>query len=170
MYDDFVIHLEGLKVGVHSFKFLLDNTFFKSLEFSLIKGGAVEFNVELNKRERMMNLDVVANGQVEMDCDRCGEMMNFPVNFRESTIVKFGEEEFVDAGIWEIPTTQKDLDVTHFLYESICVQLPTKVTHDEAVKGEECDQETIQRLDALQSGSREKKEIDPRWEALNKLK
>ena len=170
MYDDFIIHLEGLKIGVHRFKFLLDDTFFKGLDFSLIKGGKVEFEVDLDKRERVMNLITKGEGVLELDCDRCGDLMHFPLEFEENTVVKFGEEEFVDAGIWEIPSKNKDLDISHFLYESVCLQLPAKITHDEAIAEESCDEESISRLNALQGGNNETKEMDPRWEALNKLK
>lgn len=170
MYDDFVIHLEGLKVGKHKLKFLLDNAFFGALDFSLIEEGKVEIEAILDKKERMIELHVEGKGVVVLTCDRCAEAMNYPLDFTTKTIVKYGEEEFVDEGIWEIPTGDKELNLSHFFYETVCLQLPGRVTHDDSSDGKKCDKEVLKKLEELTVGNKTDNNIDPRWAALNKLK
>ena len=108
------------------------------------------------------------NGYIELNCDRCGEEFDFPLNFEDETILKYGEESFIDEGVWVIESTAKDLDVKHFLYESICLSIPGKVTHDDS-DDKNCDENMLNKLENF-SDNNDNTEVDPRWAALNKLK
>lgn len=168
MYNDFVIHLESLKSGDHSFKFLLDTAFFESIEYSMVRKGEVIAELTLTKKDRLCELQFEYNGFIELNCDKCGGEFNFPVYFEDETILKYGEESFIDEGVWVIENTAKEVDVKHFLYESICLSIPSKVSHEDN-DDENCDEKVLEKLENL-SDSNDNKEIDPRWATLNKLK
>lgn len=172
MYDDFIIHLESLKSGEHSFKFLLDKTFFESIEYSIITTGKVEVNLNLLKKERLCELLFDFNGFINLDCDRCADAFSFPVSFKNETILKYGSEAFIDEGIWTVENSTKELDVKHFLYETLSLAISSKVTHEDA--DENCDPVVIEKLNsyskAYSDDNNESESTDPRWDALNKLK
>lgn len=168
MYDDFLIHLESLKSGEHSFKFALNKTFFESLEYSIIDDGEVEVQLTLLKKERLTELFTEFSGKLKLDCDRCGEQFYFPIESENETVLKYGNESFIDEGIWMIEQNQKDINIKHFLYETICLSIPSKVTHEDSLD-EECSQELLDKL-ASYSSDKDNKNTDPRWDALNKLK
>jgi len=167
MYNDYTIHLEALKIGKHSFKYLLDNAFFESLDYSIITGGNLEIELEFNKRENFYELQFNYTGNVESVCDKCGDDFKLPVSFEFETILKHGKETLEDDGIWLIDKNCVDLDVTHYLYETLCLSLPSKITHKEE---EDCNQELLDKLNDLSGGGESENKVDPRWDALNKLK
>ncbi|MFT6715835.1 MAG: hypothetical protein ACJA0Q_000464 [Saprospiraceae bacterium] len=166
MYNDFIIHLEGLEIGTHDFKFLLDNSFFDSLDYSLIDEGQLVVDLNLTKKESFYSLSFKYNGNIDSVCDHCGDDFKFPVMFEFDTLLKHGKEELEDHNIWVIDNNCVDLDVRHYLYESLCLFLPSKITH---ASQQDCNQELLEKLDEYSSEINNETKVDPRWDALNKL-
>jgi len=50
----FIIPFEGLKNGKHSFKFDITTEFFEELAYSIIQGGDVKVDFQLNKKDTML--------------------------------------------------------------------------------------------------------------------
>jgi uncharacterized metal-binding protein YceD (DUF177 family) len=167
MYDNFIINLEGLKIGKHNFKFLLDNTFFESLEYSIIEGGNTEVELSFNKKESFYDLTFKYKGYIDNICHRCGDDFKFPISFEISTLLKHGEEEHQDEGMWIIDKNCVNLDLRHYLYESLCLLLPSKIMHKTE---DDCNQDLLKKLSEYSSNVKNEKTADPRWDALNKLK
>ncbi len=166
MYDHFIIHLEGLKIGIHDFEFMLDNTFFESLEYSLIAGGELKVIMVLDKKENFYGLTFSYQGYVNQTCDRCGDDFQLPISFKFDTLLKHGPEAIEDQDLWVVDQDCVNLDLQHYLYESLCLFLPKKVTHENK---SECNQELLMKLDDLSNKTEDKNNTDPRWDALNKL-
>lgn len=166
MYNDFTIHLEALKIGEHSFKYLLDNSFFESLDYSLITGGKLDVKLILVKRENYYDLAFHYDGFTDSVCDRCGDDFELALNFKFETLLKHGKETLEDEGIWVIDKSCVELEVKHYLYETLCLYLPSRITHSTE---EECNQELLNKLIELSSGTENENKVDPRWDALNKL-
>ena len=80
-FDQFLIGFEGFKLGEHDFRFLVDNTFFKSLEYSEIQEGRVVVDAVFIKSERLMEMDLDFNGEVIVPCDLCGEDLVQKIDF-----------------------------------------------------------------------------------------
>lgn len=167
MHNDFIIHLEGLEIGEHSFNYLLDNSFFESLDYSLIDDGEVKVDLLFKKNERFFELTFSYVGSIKQVCDRCGDDFDFPIKQEINTLLKFGDEELEDDGIWVITRASADLDIRHYLYESLCLLLPSKITH---LTEDECNQELLEKLNEYSAQAETKEVVDPRWDALNKLK
>lgn len=169
MYNNFSIHLEGLKEGEHKYRFLLDNTFFNSLEYSLIETGNIEVDLILVKKDPIHDLNLEFNGYVDLICDRCGETYQHKIKFTSETVLKFGTEPYEDDDLIVVSFKNNDYDISHYLYETLCLALPTKSIHP-VVKGvSTCDPAALKKLNDYAVDSEENKVIDPRWEALNKL-
>ena len=65
-HKEFVIPFSGLKQGKHEFDFEIDNTFFESFEYNEFNGAAINLLVLLNKSSTMLELEMTANGTVNI--------------------------------------------------------------------------------------------------------
>ena len=87
------IPIQGLKVGVHHFQFLIDRDFFALFEGSPIEEGTVKFEVDFDKRPDMLLIDFTFEGSVGAECDRCTAMIDLPLKDQRQLIVKYGKAE-----------------------------------------------------------------------------
>ena len=164
----FVIPFGGLKPGMHQFSFKIDDLFFDQFEYSEIKKGSVTVEIDLEREEKMLILNFIIAGKVEMHCDRCYEPFLLPVSGKERLIVKFGHdfhEENEEVQI--IPEGETQIDTSSFIYEYIHLLVPFRRVHPADENGNSlCDPEIIKRIEEKEVSS----EPDPRWEVLKKLK
>ena len=89
----YALPIQGLKTGVHHFKFEVDSAFFAQFEDSPVQEGKVLFELELDRRPDMMLLDFTLEGFIKAECDRCTAQIDLPLEDERQLIVKFGEEE-----------------------------------------------------------------------------
>ncbi|MVN19945.1 YceD family protein [Mucilaginibacter arboris] len=168
------IPFKGLKLGKHQFDYEITDSFFNEFEYSLVKKGKLDCQVELEKQETMLILDFKINGVVDRSCDRC--LSEFPetVNVQERQIVKFGEagQEETDDEIMFLKPHDYELDLSGLIYEYINLAMPLiSVCNDEG-NTPFCDQEMLDKLNKL-SGTEEEEENtepDPRWAVLKNIK
>lgn len=164
----FIIPIRGLKPGIHHYDLVIDDKFFESLDYSTFRKGSLTVGVELNRQERMLIFDFDIHGSVEVECDRCLDLIKYAVNTNRRLIFKFGEkwEDLTDE-IVIIPESVYQIDLSHFFYEFISLTLPMRRVHpDDAEGNSTCNQEMLKLLGYHPSSKVE----DPRWEALKKLK
>lgn len=175
----FSIPFTSLKNGKHNFDFKIDDSFFVEFDYSPIKKADISVELEFNKQETMFVLDFVMKGNVELVCDRCNEEFRSPFHANERLIFKFGEaDEEETEEIVIISRTEHELHLANHLYEFIVVGIPLIHIHPDMENGEpSCNPETLAILKKLsiQTDESEKANepetvIDPRWEALKKLR
>ncbi len=162
----------GLKTGKHDFEFELDDTFFASFEHSVITGGQIVADVLLDKQSSMLVLDFNLTGEVSAICDRCGEPMRVSVEHLDRLIVKYGDTTgSTDDEILVLGTNEHLLHLEQYLYEYAHLGMPSRVVHPNE---SECNQEAMKLLAALRTANDrnddDENDVDPRWEALKKLK
>jgi len=163
---------QGLSEGLHEFDFEIDDLFFDSLEYSDIKKGDLKAKVYLNKKSTFLELDFQIDGYVELICDRCLDEYKQPVNFEGKLYVKFSEkeDELADDVICLLPTDH-ELDISHYIYESINLSIPLKRVHPDDDEGNvTCNPEMLEKLENYKTGEPADDDIDPRWEDLRNLK
>jgi uncharacterized metal-binding protein YceD (DUF177 family) len=86
-------------------------------------------------------------------------------------LIKFGEEyNDEDDEILIIPHGEHQINVAQYIYEMLVLAVPQKRVHPGVLDGS-LKSETLERLKELQPKEvkENKKEIDPRWDALKKL-
>jgi len=170
-FDKFVIGFEGLKLGEHDYKFLVDTTFFKELEYSEIQEGKVIVDAVLIKTERLMELDMSFEGEVIVPCDRCGEDLKQKVDFQETVVIKFDDEADEDQGMIVLKRGETDFDISHYIFESIILSLPSRKVHAEIEGEPRCDEALMAKINSSnKSNDNDNDNIDPRWAALKNLK
>lgn len=167
----FIIPFVGLKLGKHEFDFVIGDEFFENYEYTVVHKGKLNASLELEKKETMLIGEFKVSGVVEAECDRCGGEMNQEIEGGFRLIFKFEDEDQEDESLVSIGQEAYELDTADHFYELITVSLPTRNLHDE----EDCDPEVMEKLQELRSGASEDEDdndddVDPRWEALKKLK
>ncbi len=170
---DYSIAFKGLKEGKHHFHYKLDQSFFEAIDDSIIENGDFEANVDLLKRSQMLQLDFKIAGNVEAICDNCLGKITLPISYEGTLYVKFGimYDEPSDE-IIILPHEENEFNVAQLIYEYIVVSMPLRSVHEDP---EACDPEMISKLEEFSSehhdqDKRSEEAIDPRWEALKKLK
>ncbi|MFW5655999.1 MAG: YceD family protein [Bacteroidota bacterium] len=168
---EYIIPFKGLKNGIHDFEFNINDAFFSEIKFSEIEHGHLNVSVQLHKHQTFLEFDVNIHGDVELTCDRCLDEYIEEVDFRGSLYVKFGEEtDTEDDEIIILSEDEYELDLSHYINESINLSLPLKRVHPDDDKGNpQCNEDMISKLKEHQSDSSKDGNIDPRWNGLRDL-
>lgn len=166
------INFQGLSEGLHEFEFDVDNLFFDSIEYSEIKKGNLKVKVLLNKKSTFLELDFQIEGIIELNCDRCLDEYNQPINYNGKLFVKFSEsEDDLAENIISLLPSEYEFDISHYIYESINLSIPLKRVHpDDENDDVTCNPEMLERLNYYIIEDPTDKDIDPRWEKLRNLK
>lgn len=170
----FSIPFTGLKLGKHQFEFTIDKRFFDAYEYSLVKDGALEATLELDKQETMLILHFHIWGTIQLNCDKCLSEFGQPIDIKERQIVKFAEDnlESDDLEIIVLNRKESEIDVSELIYEFITVAVPYINSCEQA--NQQCDQQMLATLEKLSGDTtatnEEEQNDDPRWAALKKLK
>lgn len=173
--NDYKIAFRGLKEGDHDFQFAISNPLFEAFENPEIKGGTGEARVRLNKSETQLVCDVEIEAEVVVPCDRCLEDCSIAIDYEGRLVVKFSEEELEYDGevMWLYPG-ESEVDLAHYIYESIILSLPYQRVHAEG----ECDPQMMARLtigteeelNAIEQRAAQSEEQSGEWEMLAALK
>jgi uncharacterized protein len=168
--SQYIISFSGLVAGEHEFKYNINDTFFKELEFSEVKRGNINVVVTLNKQSTTLLLNINLKGFVGEVCDRCAEDFDMALESTRQLVIKLGSTELIEEDdIIYFPTSQHEIDLKHYIYESIILALPLKRMHPEDENGKSnCDPEVLKKLKELSVG--EEEGTDPRWAALKNIK
>lgn len=163
--DDMIIRFSGLKPGVYNYGFDLADEFFEEYENDEIAGGKVEIDVVMERMEHMLMFTFRLNGEVTTFCDRCLGKMNVPVDGEEHLCVRFSDTETTDdENVVILPENAFEMDLAQWLYEYVAVRIPMQHIHPDG----DCDPEVTKFI--VDEEQKNEDEIDPRWEALKKLK
>ena len=167
---EYHISFSGLKDGLHSFDFEIGKKFFQAFENTRIQDSNLTLDLEMDKQETMLQVYFSIAGEVEVECDRCLELLTQAVEVEEKLIVKFGRETVEEAeNILVLSEKEHELKLEQYIYEFIMLSLPMRLVHPESEDGEPgCHPEFLETYN--EPDDAEEEEIDPRWEALKKLK
>ena len=186
-FDNYNIQLKAMEIGQSEIEYQLGNDFFEAIGEEAIQKGNVTAKVSIAKSTKQSELKFELVGSVVVPCDRCLEDMNQPIKANGRLVVRFGKE-FKDEGddIVIVPEDPGTINVSWFLYEFIELAIPIKHVHpfgkcnagmasilsEHMVDSEslELDVDTMDSSMLDQGVVTDKESVDPRWEALKKLK
>lgn len=165
---DYTISFTALEIGEHNFDFKVDKSLFEKFENDDLLNSNVDLKVKLIKEERVLTFNFYFKGVLNVLCDRCLEPLDFKIEGEKNLFVKFGEEyseeDSLDDDIIIIPNTEHEIDLSHYIYELILLQIPIKCSHP---KGK-CNRDMIERINNAEPQIEQ--EVDPRWAELKKIK
>lgn len=156
--QDFIIPFIGMKTGTYTFEYKVNDSFFESMEYSLIHKGDLNVTLEFEKKENMMTAHFWAEGVVSTNCDRCDTPMELPISGEFKLIYKFGLEESEDESLIVLHPETFELDVREAIYELAIVSLPARMVHPAG----ECDEEMWRLIQQYTVNSEE--EDDEDWD------
>ncbi len=162
---EYNLSFSGLKNGKHHFEFPIDKKFFENfdteLDFENYEGVGT---VDLDKHTNFMEAEIQTKGKATLLCDYDTEPYEEEVENSFPLIIKFGEEyNDEDDEVLILPEEAYQFNVAQYLYESVVLSMPLKRTCSQCLENSEEESEE-------DFGEENEKEIDPRWEALKKLK
>ena len=165
------IKLNGLKDGSYINSFRIRGEFFETLNSSEIKLVDIDIDTMLKIENRRYNLEIKFNGLVkDIPCDICAEKINIPISSEINYIINKGiRKDLEDENVIFVDEKDKELILDSILYEMIVLAFPTKRQHQlNSINDEECNKEMVNLINKY--SVKENNNIDPRWEALKKLK
>lgn len=155
------------------------DAFFEELEQDIIESGHFKTHVELNKSATMIQLHFHSEGSVGLVCDRSLEPYEEPFITDDRIILKFGDQnqELTDE-IEIIGRNTNRINIASYIFEFIALALPVKKIHpslrsDEDEFSEDDDDVVLvytSEMPEEDENEETSEKIDPRWEALKKLK
>ncbi|MGJ8659343.1 YceD family protein [Cellulophaga fucicola] len=168
---EFSIPFSGLKQGKHSFEYNIDNKFFEAFEYDEFNSANIQIEVLLNKTSTMLELEMKAEGTVNVFCDISSEAYDQDIDSTLELVVKFGDEyNDENEEILIIPHGDYQVNVSQYLYEMLVLAVPSKRIHPGVLDGT-LRSKAVDKLEELQPKEEKenKEDIDPRWDALKKL-
>lgn len=165
----FSVNIVGLGNKAHQFDFRLDRAFFEGYGKEILEDGSFEAQVALDKHETFIEADFKIKGQARLVCDRSLEPFDEVMNLHKRVMFKYGDVpgEISDE-IVVIGRDQTSLELGQLMYEFITLAVPIKKLHPRYRDEEKDSPEATGKI--VYSSANEKEKIDPRWEALKKLK
>ena len=164
------IDLKGLKEGEIALAYDLDDTYFRAIDAPEVNKGRVHVSLAIRKQSGFFELLFHTEGTVIVPCDRCLDEMSQPIEADNRLVVKMGAGYSEDDDMVTIDENEGILDLSWFIYEFIALAIPLKHVHEPG----KCNVAMIEALEehsaARSSETDNPQDIDPRWDALMKLK
>ncbi len=170
--------LETLEIDVNQFKdasyeaaYDLGDEYFEALDGATIQQGTLHAEASINKvgaGEYALTLKV--SGAVTVQCDRCLEDMEQPIEAEDVYTVRLGHGEDEDDEVVMVDEQEGTLSLAWLVYETAALALPIKHIHAPG-KCNDAMTRKLEELSATRSGDENEEAIvDPRWAELAKLK
>ena len=150
MNDNFIIPLNGLTAGKNEFFLHAGKEFFDSFENEEILDADLQIRILVEKSGRYIGVDCDIEGMVVVECDRCLDRLEMPVDTLVRLSVKFGEEEALEVSqeaereVIFVKEDDAQLDMSQIVYDYACLALPMQRMH----KMGECDPEAMKYYEA----------------------
>jgi uncharacterized metal-binding protein YceD (DUF177 family) len=168
---NFDIQVYKLDNKQHEYEYVVENDFFSEFEGDFVESGKVEIQLLLDKRENLMELNFDFSGYVDLISDRSLEPFQYPIEINKKLLYKYGEEEQeLEDDVMVITKNTQVINVGHFIYETIALQIPLKKLHPDEIEEDEEHNDYVYIDDAEEEIEQDEENIDPRWAALKNLK
>ena len=153
----YVIDCNGLKSGSYDFQFKVGSELFEIEHSDDILGGDFDVQVQMRKSGSFAELIVAIDGSAVVECDRCLEECRVPVSSHSTLAVRFadGEPDY-DGETLYVPAAEPQIDLAHYIYESIVLALPYRRVHPDG----ECNPEMLARIAGTDCGDENQESDD----------
>lgn len=128
--DRFSLPFVGMKDGIHTYFFNVEDDFFKEFDHSPIEKGSFAIKIDFDKQSGISEMDLHLDGIVNAVCDRCLTDINLPVSGDYHLYVKVSADEDDEDDVIYLKDTNSNLYLGQIIYEYICLSLPLSNTYD----------------------------------------
>ncbi|MBL7718698.1 MAG: DUF177 domain-containing protein [Flavipsychrobacter sp.] len=164
----------GLKPGIHTFQYELDDRFMNDLGQWPFDGLNAQVTVTFDKQPSFFMLKFDVGGTVNMPCDRCGDEFKLRLWDEFNLLIKLTGEDTDhkddDADVVFIPRSETVIDISNWLYEFIHLSIPLQRVHPDNADGVSgCNPKALELLNKLEVHEDDHKTNDI-WKGLEALK
>ncbi len=165
--NQYIIRFKGLNEGIHNIRFDVKRKFFTEFIEIEAKDGNLQVLITLNKKSDFLMLDIIIEGTLLVQCDRCLEYFDYPVNYKDSVLVKFSENMAGQSNeVIILHPNDSELDLKQYIYECISLSIPYRKVHPETKDGNSlCKKEMIEKIHEFEAENQGKK-VPANWEKL----
>ncbi|MDR0725556.1 MAG: DUF177 domain-containing protein [Prevotellaceae bacterium] len=135
------------------FEFEVDTEFFSDFQNPEIIEGSATIFLDVEKLSHYMNVVLTFSGVLTVSCDRCLENLDIAVEGENLLSVRFEaapeepEDESPVEDIMYANAEDDDIDLTLYVYESICLALPIQRVHGNDENGKSlCNPEMLKYI------------------------
>ena len=160
----FIIPLNGLAAGENVFSWQAGKEFFESFDNTEILDAHLDTDVRVEKSGRYIGVDCDVRGVLKVECDRCLDELDMPVDVEIRLSVKYGSEESSEEShpgereVIFVPDTDAELDLSQIIYDYVCLSLPMQRTHEQGA----CNPEAMKYYGASEGNCvEEEDEVNP---------
>lgn len=175
---EFEIAYVGLKEGISSYEYTIDNRFFENFGFTHPDFDSIDAIVKLNfdKKTNFFLLHFDIDGSIKVACDRCGDIFDLKLWDEFELVVKLTSDEAQETtkededDVVFIPRSETVLDVSEWIYEFILLSIPIQRIHPKKEDGSEgCNQEALKILKKM-SDDEQAEHNNEIWKGLESFK
>ncbi len=176
--DKILLPYRDLGVDTQYLKFELGNDFFSCLANPELLSGDVKVEIKALKINAGVKLNLKIEGVVDVECDRCLESCPIEICVESDVAVREGElsEDYDQDTLW-ISSSDNEIDLTQYIYESIMLALPYQRVHGVDKNGDSlCNKEMLDKFKIVSDQEFEQiisdnnKSNNPQWAKLEELK
>ncbi len=172
---EYEIAWQGLKPGVHTYQYLLDDKFMTEFEGERdFKDLDAQITLRFDKKTNFFICHFDVDGSVTAVCDRCGGDFKLRLWDEFDLVIKLtGTEEAEEIDdeddVVFIPRSETVIDISSWLYEFVMLSMPLQKIHPDKPDGSSgCDENALKLLNQLsEPGDTAKNDI---WKGLEALK
>ena len=148
-----IIPLNGWAAGERKFRFTAGSEFFQMFGNQEILDANVSVEVRVVKEgSQKVEADLRLSGSVTVQCDRCLEPLEVPVDEAPSEVFKPG-------------TVEVEWDLSQEVYDYICLAIPLQRVHPQG----QCNPDTVRFLGQSEQGNEEAAQTNSPFAALKGL-
>lgn len=155
---DFEIPFAGLKEGVHTFNYKIDDQFFEAFSEPDFCECAAEVKLTLDRKSGFLMLHFDVGGSAKVNCDKCGNLIKKELWDEFNMIIKIVEdpekmnEEETDPDIFYIGKNESHIDIENWIYEFVTLSIPMQRVCDQ-IGGPECNLEVLKKLKTMEDNA-----------------
>lgn len=165
--SQYVVNLKDQTTDVATYQWTVDEEFFSALEATEVQRGCVGVQLTVRRTSGAYELTFGLQGKLTLQCDRCLEDMELPIEAERLLRVKLGDEYDDDGELLTIPADDGTLNVAWPVYEFIALEIPLRHVHPDGA----CEGTMSAALDAYEVGSDTGEPIDENspWAKLKEI-
>lgn len=138
--DNYKVDLNSVSYEGVSLQWTLDDDFFSAVQGLEVQQGSVSAALRVKRSTSVtFELEYELEGTVSVQCDRCLECMEQPVQAQGEVRVRLGDEDGDDGEVLTVNERRGILDLSWFLYEATALAIPMRHVHPE------CEEENIEQ-------------------------
>ncbi|MBI3141405.1 MAG: DUF177 domain-containing protein [Bacteroidetes bacterium] len=166
--QDFTINFGRLKPGKHVFDFQVDDTFFAHFQLDSMLNCRSQTRLTIDKpKANLMDWNFAIAGRSDFPCDRCNDVLSYPIGGNYEVIVKLEDGASQDEDdIIFLPSDSYEYNIAQLVYDFHLLSVPFK---KECLRQDHPSCLEANRILNGGSGNQNGNGLDPRWNELRKL-